>query len=105
MEEVEKAVRRLNTSKAPGRDGVFSLTMRGIGNMDPTRIQKLLSCIFETGTFPDRWKTTRITLIRKPAKDPAKPEAYRPLCIADGGAKLVEYILQDSIDINSLADN
>lgn len=93
QEEVKEAVARLNTGKAPGRDGVPPMVVQGLGNYDLARTTRCMRAIFRSGRFPDRWKTPRVTLIRKPGKDPARPEAYRSLCIADAGAKLVEYIL------------
>lgn len=38
-----------------------------------------------------------MVLLNKEGRDPATPEAYRPLCIIDGVAKAFEYILKHSI--------
>ncbi|XP_076660107.1 uncharacterized protein LOC143363394 [Halictus rubicundus] len=40
------------------------------------------------------WKEARTILLRKEGKDPAEPSAYRPICIIDAMAKLLECILK-----------
>lgn len=64
---------------------------------------------YSRGGVRGQVETPRVTLIRKSGKDPARPEIYRLLCIADVGTKLGEYILQerlqDIVGEKGLADN
>lgn len=91
--ELREALQRLNTGKPPGGDSVPPMVLKGLGNYDTPRLLALVNSVFRRGGFPKRWKTTRLSLLNKPGKDPARPDAYRPICIVDAGSKLLEYLI------------
>lgn len=83
--ELREAITKLNVSKAPGWDSVPPMVVKGLGNHDTPRLLALVNQVFASGEFPSPWKTTMVTLLRKPVKNPTRPDAYRPICIVDAG--------------------
>lgn len=53
-------------------------------------------CIRE-GHFPVAWKKARLVLLRKGDKPLQDPSSYRPLCLLDSTAKLLEKIIDRSL--------
>lgn len=64
------------------------MVTKGLANLDVPRMLAAVNSIFERGEFPAQWKTNRLTIIRKPGKDPTRPEAYCPISIVDAGSKI-----------------
>ena len=79
--------------KAPGPDGIPNVAMKTsvleFLDMFRTMLQKCL----EEGHFPDRWKVQKLVLLPKPEKPPGDPSSYRPICLLDTLAKLLERII------------
>ncbi|CAD6225560.1 GSCOCG00011830001-RA-CDS, partial [Cotesia congregata] len=62
----------------------------------------------EEGTFPRKWKQQRLVLLPKGKKPPDQPSSYRPLCMIDTAAKILERIIHRRIEAvvdPLLADN
>ena len=96
-EEVRTAVARLNMKKAPGMDGVPIIAIKELANLDMPRLCAVYNGCLLMGDMPAQWKKTRLVLTSKPGKDPTTPEAYRPLCIIDGIAKIFEHIVKNRL--------
>ena len=92
-EDVQKAIRGLMFSKAPGPTGIPDRAMKHL----PQRALSLLVLIFNkillTHHFPTVWKHARVISIHKPGKDPALSSSYRPIILLDTISKLFENIL------------
>lgn len=88
--ELREAVVRLDIHKSPGWGSIPPRVAKGLGNHDTPRLLAAVNSIMERGEFPEQWRTTRVTMIQKPGKDPSRPHAYRPICIVDSGSKIVE---------------
>lgn len=109
-EEVRAAGSRLAAGKAPGPDGVPPEVVKLLAKECPDCIARVVDTIWESGHFPLTWKRANLVLIPKPGKCLQKPQAYRPICLLDGLAKLVEMIihkrLADEVDkTRALSDN
>lgn len=50
-----------------------------------------------TTQFPDRWKRASLVLLPKEGKPADSPSAYRPICLLDELAKLLERIITQRI--------
>lgn len=96
-EEVIKASRLLKTGKAPGKDGVPPEIVKAIAQHRADRIAALYNGIIERSRIPNEWKHAKTILLRKDGKDPSETSAYRPICIIDAIAKLLEYIVKDRL--------
>lgn len=97
-EEIVKAAKNLKPNKAPGLDGIIPEIIKKIAEARPDRLRALFNGIIERGKIPKDWKKARTILLRKPGKDPTEPSAYRPICVIDAIAKLMEYILRDRLE-------
>ena len=70
--EVNAAIKKLKTKKAPGKDGITNEMIR---NLRPSARRKLLQIYnqsWNTGKFPDKWREAFIVRIRKKQKDKTK---------------------------------
>ncbi|XP_068150177.1 uncharacterized protein [Drosophila tropicalis] len=50
------------------------------------------ACLRE-GTFPSRWKRQNLVLLPKPGKPPGEASSYRPICLLDTAAKILESLI------------
>ncbi|XP_076660711.1 uncharacterized protein LOC143364090 [Halictus rubicundus] len=98
MEEILRAVKNLKPNKAAGLDGMIPEIIKKLAERRPDRFQALFNGIFERGRIPGEWKKARTILLRKPGKNPDEPSAYRPICVIDAIAKMMEYITRDRLE-------
>ncbi|XP_076301778.1 uncharacterized protein LOC143219857 [Lasioglossum baleicum] len=95
--EIQKAGKALKTGKAAGPDGMPPEAIKALIALRPDCFVAMFNGILKNGIIPEQWKRARTILLRKQGKDPATPSAYRPICIIDAAAKLLEYVLKDRI--------
>lgn len=100
-EELINAAKKLKDKKAPGLDGLPMSIIKWLIKSDTTIIAKILTRCIRRSEIPKEWKAQRVLLIPKEGREPGTAGAYRPLCIMDGWAKCLEYILKERI-LNSL---
>lgn len=91
VSEVRRALKRASRGggRAPGPDGITSVVWRRVAEAMPETVARVLSKCLRDRTFPREWKNGRLVLIRKPGK----VGKFRPLCLIDEGAKLLERIV------------
>ena len=63
--EVERALRQMKRSKAPGEDQIVVEMIRAGGEIALRKIHELFNAVLRTETVPKEWKTTTTTLILK----------------------------------------
>lgn len=107
--ELNTAIRKLNTRKAPGKDGILNDFIKKLG---PTARQKLLLIInqsWNSSKFPDRWREAVIIPIRKKNKEKTKTSSYRPIsllsCIGKVMERMVNTRLLKHLEENHLLSN
>lgn len=96
-EEIIKAAKNIKGGKAAGLDGSPPEIIKEIASSFSENIAALFSGIFKRGNIPHEWKQARLILLKKPGKDAKNPSAFRPICIINGIAKLMEYVLKNRI--------
>lgn len=105
LDEIERARERLAPGKAPGPDGIPPEVVRILVKYKPHVFKNLANKLFSEGRFPVAWKQADLALIPKPGKKPG-PSAYRPICLLDTTAKIMEHIiagrLHDEIEGNNI---
>ncbi|KAJ8932450.1 hypothetical protein NQ314_014646 [Rhamnusium bicolor] len=77
-----------------GRGGSTFPKNRAVGGSRQDVVAKLLNQCLVDGEFPSDWKTSRLVLIEKPRKDPTSNISYRPICLLDSDAKLLELMIK-----------
>lgn len=95
--EVINAAKKLKLKKAAGIDGIPPSLIKWLTTKDTTKMTRMINGLLRESRFPEPWKVQRLVLIRKEGRDPSMDDAYRPLCIVDTWAKLVETILKDKL--------
>ena len=96
-DEIVTAANRMKAGKASGPDGVPPEAVKALIKRWPKQVAQMIDNIIKTGIFPNLWKNATLILIPK-----AKKDAYRPICLLDTMAKIVETIinirLQEELD-------
>ena len=97
VEDVERALRRLNTQKAPGPDGIHPLVLKTLSAELAPVVHQLFRKSLDTAALPAVWKQGLIRPFPKPG-DPTQPANYRPVCMTAILVKLMESFVKDAID-------
>ncbi len=95
-EEIEEAVKVLKTGKSVGLDQISGEMLKYAYPVIGDLITDIFSAVFETGQYPEAWKSTYITPLHKkgPKYDPAN---YRGLAIASCFGKLYSIFLNNRL--------
>lgn len=96
-DEVESAARALKTGKAPGPDGIPAEAVKEIVAIRPDLVQNVLNQIISAQNIPPEFKTAKLVFIHKTGKPADLENSYRPLCLINSMAKLLETILRDRL--------
>ncbi|KAJ5152552.1 hypothetical protein N7492_009832 [Penicillium capsulatum] len=92
--EVFRSLKAAKTSTAPGEDGlpmlIWKRLWRHLGNL----ITRVFAASIDLGYHPQRWRSARIVVLRKPGKpDYSVPGAYRPISLLNTLGKLLEAVM------------
>ena len=93
IEEVEKAIQKLNSGKAADEYGITAEHVKFAGSKIYTLYQDIFNQIFQEGRVAQSFKTGVITPILKKSKDQMLTENYRGITITSVHGKVFEYIL------------
>jgi hypothetical protein len=93
-EEVEAAIMQSKSDKAPGMDEITFRVWKELrvvlGNVD----LKLYQASLDLKYVPQRWRTAKIVVLRKPNKpDYSKPKAYRPISLLETISKGLDAVV------------
>lgn len=92
--EVYRSLKAAKASTAPGEDGlpmlIWKRLWRHLGNL----ITRIFAASIDLGYHPQRWRSARIVVLRKPGKpDYSLPGAYRPISLLNTLGKLLEAVM------------
>lgn len=92
--EVEKAVKRAKKNTAPGEDELPTLVWQQLWPYVSDLVLTIFTASLNLGYYPQRWKTAKIVVLRKPAKaDYTNPSAYRPISLLNTLGKILEGVI------------
>lgn len=92
--ELREACLRLPAGKATGPDGIPNEVLLRVSRVAPQVFLDAFNRCLTEDTFPERWKISRLVLLRKgPDKPVLSPSSFRPLCMLNSTAKLLERLL------------
>ena len=93
IEEVKKAMQKLNCGKAADEYGITAEHVKFAGSENYTIYQDVFNQIFQEGKEAQSFKTGVITPILKKSKDQMLMENYRGISITSVHGKAFEYVL------------
>jgi len=93
-EELAGVVKRMRgKNTAPGPNGIpgkiWALASRYVG----ASLRHLFSRCLREGSFPPVWRRAKLVLLRKENRPADVPSGYRPICLLDEEAKLLERVI------------
>ena len=92
--EVYRSLRSAKGSSAPGEDGLPMLIWKRLWRHLGYLITRIFAASIELGYHPQRWRSARIVVLRKPGKpDYSLPGAYRPISLLNTLGKLLEAVI------------
>ena len=95
-EEVEKAIRKSQTGKAPGDDGITVEMIKLLEDFGLEKLTDLYNQIYSTGTFPEELlKSVYITLPKQPRA--TECSNYRTISLMPHTLKIFLKVIQDRI--------
>lgn len=90
--EVRVAIQRLNTRSAPGPAFITNKMLRNLDDLSVEDVTRLLNECWESGSLPERWRTTKTVLIPKPGKRPHVDHLH-PISLTSCLGKLFEHVI------------
>ncbi len=97
-EEVEKAIKSLNTGKAEDKEGLTAEHFQHALEEVVPIFTQITNDIFTELDIPDTFKSGVLTPVLKKDKDKRIPGNYRGIVVTSCFAKILEAILKDRID-------
>uniref|UniRef100_A0A914XIS3 Reverse transcriptase domain-containing protein n=1 Tax=Plectus sambesii TaxID=2011161 RepID=A0A914XIS3_9BILA len=105
-EEVEKALKKTHTSKAPGPDEIPVEAWKACGQVAIKWLTAYFNKILKQGKMPDAWRRSEIVPIYKQKGDMQACENYRGIKLLPHTMKLFERIINARLrDITEIAAN
>ena len=98
LQELDRAIKRLPSGKAPGPDMVPNEILRLAYKIDPMALLDMYNRCLRSGVFPRAWKVGRLVLLRKGDKPLDQPSSYRPLVMLNTVGKVLERLLVNRIE-------
>ncbi|KAI3093180.1 hypothetical protein CBS147333_10127 [Penicillium roqueforti] len=92
--EVYRSLKAAKGTTAPGEDGLPTLIWKRLWKYLGNIITRIFTASIEQGYHPQRWRSARIVVLRKPGKpDYSLPGAYRPISLLNTLGKLLEAVM------------
>lgn len=96
--EIEQAIKKLKTNKAPGIDGFKNEIVKALWSNNKEILIYLFNKCLREHTFPDEWKTTSLKIILKNSnKDRSRLNSYRSIALIPTLGKVYERIIWNRI--------
>ena len=92
--ELDGAVARIRTGRAPGPDGVPPEVARAALLLRPGLFLCVANAALSEGRFPRQMKEAKLVLIPKPIKNVGDPKAFRPISLLSVFGKVLEAMLE-----------
>ena len=94
IEELQTALRKLKTDKAPGPDGLQNEVILLLDEYGELQLLDIFNEAWNNGTIPDTWLQAKVVSIYKGKGDDADPSSYRPISLLNGFYKIYASLIQ-----------
>lgn len=91
--EIKKIIAKMRPYKAAGEDEIIPKILKNLENKAIVQLNYIFNSCIRKQYFPESWKNSIIRAIKKPGKDPTKPENYRPIALTSNIGKILERII------------
>lgn len=96
-EEVQKALHKMKTGKAPGGTGLVAEMLKAAGDLGVEWLTDLCNLVISTGEIPSDWKRSTLVPVYKGKGDPLECGSYRAIKLLEQAMKVVERVLEKRI--------
>lgn len=93
MQELMIAANKMKNKKSPGPDNLTPEFIKAAVKLNPEVFLQVFNNNLANGTFPKSWKKAKLVLIKKPKKNNNDEDTYRPICLLNTTAKLLERMI------------
>ncbi|KAG8951833.1 hypothetical protein FRC04_005525 [Tulasnella sp. 424] len=98
IEELDAALTRMASNKAPGPDGIPTQLLKHMWDVIREPLFQICQAAYATSYYPRLWKIALTAVVPKPQKpDYSKVNAYRPIALLNTLSKLFESALVERI--------
>ena len=101
---VKKALASIRLGAAPGPDGITPFLLKLFSDQLAEPLNLIYQESIENGKFPDIWKLSDVSPVKKPGKQKSKPESFRPVALLCHMGKAMEIVMREEIQ-DFLEDN
>jgi hypothetical protein len=95
--EIEGALTRMASWKAPGPDGLPVVVWQQIWPTVKFWVVEIFQASLRLGYFPLSWKVAKIVVLPKGGRDPSLPKSYRPISLLATLGKVLEAVVANRI--------
>ena len=100
MDEIDGAIRRTKSKKAPGFDGFTPEIIKALWKSCPMVIYNLFNNCLRSNSFPQKWKMASLKVILKDRnKDRTKLNSYRPIALLPVLGKIYERVIVNRLEV------
>ena len=99
-DDIRKALKNLDSTKAPGPDGIPTKVLKDCAEELIPNLTDLFNTSLTEGIVPQEWKEANVVPVLKKG-DPTNPSNYRPISLLPIISKILERCIYDKI-INAL---
>ena len=96
-EQVTSAIKSCGSSRAYGPDTLSIFHLKNLCPLATEHLTALYNDSLKSCRLPSIWKTSLVTPIPKPGKDPSQGNSYRPISLLCPAAKVLEALILPSI--------
>lgn len=105
VSEIERYIKKLKNSKAPGFDRVHNNLLKQLPRSGLLYLTAIIIACLRLCYFPEKWKHANVIAIPKPGKKASEPSSsYRPISLLSSLSKILERTLLTRIN-QHISDN
>ena len=98
VEELEAAINKLKSGKAPGRDNIHLEFVIHQSAKTTAWLCSLFKSCFRRSKLPKTWRRATVVALRKSNKPTQDPKSYRPISLLCVPFKILEGLIHSRID-------
>ena len=104
LEELQSALTKLKSNKAPGPDGISSDLFSLLDDTNTDRLLEFYNAIWDKGEVPDEWKEAIVISIYQGQRLDTDPSNYRPIALLNAINSIFASMLQARLAVRHESD-